>query len=158
MLAARADVITFSLPYYPVYHEIVALATNKQTLSQILNSGGVIAVETGSAADQWATKLLAAGDNFTKLGVDTYELALEAVGDGRAVGSLTDSSWLNPLLTANPAMAAEYKIVGLVGGFSTYGIGTRNGDVWLRSMLNHGLEDLMGTTQWQDLMTKWGIA
>jgi len=158
MLASRADVISFSLPYYPVYHEIVALATNKQTLNQILNSGGFISVETGSAADQWATKLLAAGMKFSKLGLDTYELALEAVGDGRAVGSLTDSSWLNPLLAKNPTMAAEYKIVGMIGGFSTYGVGTRNGDSWLRGMINHGLEDLMGTTQWDDLESKWGLS
>lgn len=158
-LADRLDVIQFSIPYYPVYHELVTLATNTQSLTALLNSGQSISVETGSAADTWATKLLAAGYKFTKLGVDTYELALEAVGDGRAIATLTDSSFLNPLFASNPTMAAQYRIVTpTIGGFSVYGVGTRPADKWLQSMINHGLEDLMGTTQWDDLLSKWNLA
>lgn len=158
MLATRYDVIEFTIPYYPVYHELVTLSTETRGLNDILKSGETISVETGSAADTWATKLLAAGYNFKKLGLDTYELALEAVGDKRATGSITDSSFISPLFAGDPKMAAGYRILSpTIGGMSAYGIGTRRGDLWLQSMLNHGLEDMLGSTQWDDLLAKWHL-
>ena len=157
MLASRYDVIEFSLPYYPVFHELVVLSTETRTLDTILHSGETISVETGSAADDWATKLLAAGFTFNKLGLDTYELALEAVGDKRATGSITDSSFLDPLFRANPKMAAGFRIAGNIGGLTAYGIGTRKADTWLQSQLNHALEDIAGTPQWDDLLAKWNL-
>lgn len=157
MLASRYDVIEFSLPYYPVFHELIVLATNTQSLDTILHSGGTISVETGSAADTWATKLLAAGYSFNKLGLDTYALALEAVTDGRAVGSIQDSSFIEPLFRTNPTEAATFRNAGDIGGLTAYGIGTRKGDAWLQSQLNHGIENIAGTPQWDDLLAKWNL-
>jgi polar amino acid transport system substrate-binding protein len=155
--AARCDVVTFTLPYYPYVHYLITLATEKRSMTDILTSGATIAVQTGGVGDMWATKLLAAGDNFQKLGLDTYELAMEAVLDGRAVGTITDSGFSVPYFKSNPDKAALLRIVGTIGGLSVYAIATRNGDSWLRDQLNLGLENLMGTNTWNDLLNKWDL-
>ena len=155
--AARSNVVTFTLPYYQYVHYLLALATEKRSLNDILNSGEVISVQTGGVGDLWATKLLAAGYKFQKLGVDTYELALEAVLDGRATGNITDSGFSVPYFKNNPDKAALLRIVGTIGGLSVYAIATRPGDSWLRDQLNLALENLMGTTTWGTLLDKWKL-
>ena len=155
--AARCDVVTFTLPYYPYVHYLITLATEKRSMTDILTSGATIAVQTGGVGDMWATKLLAAGDNFQKLGLDTYELAMDAVLDGRAVATITDSGFSVPYFKENPDKAALLRVVGTIGGLSVYAIATRNGDSWLRDQLNLGLENLMGTNTWNDLLNKWDL-
>jgi polar amino acid transport system substrate-binding protein len=156
--AARCEKVTFTLPYYQYVHYLLALATEKRSLTDILNSGETIAVQTGGVGDMWATKLLASGYKFTKLGLDTYELALEAVLDGRATGNITDSGFSIPYFKTHPDKAALLRVVGQIGGLSVYAIATRDGDKWLRDQLNLSLENLMGTPTWDDLLNKWNLA
>ena len=155
--AARSQIVWFGVPYYSYIHQLVALATNTQTKDQILNSGAYIACQTGATSDQWATTLIAAGDNFQKLGLDSYALAFEAVTDGRAVAVISDSAFTGPYFKTNPDQAAKFRIVSTIGGDSTYGYATRPGDFGLRNAINTELEAIMATAEWQTLRDKWNI-
>jgi len=155
--AARSEIVWFGVPYYSYIHQLVALATNTQTKDQILNSGAYIACQTGATSDQWATTLIAAGDNFQKLGLDSYALAFEAVTDGRAVAVISDSAFTGPYFKANPDQAAKFRVVSTIGGDSTYGYATRPGDYGLRNDINSALEALMATAEWQTLRDKWQV-
>jgi polar amino acid transport system substrate-binding protein len=155
--AARSEIVWFSVPYYSYIHELLALATDTRSRDDILNSGGFIACQTGATSDEWATRLLAKGYKFQKLGLDSYELAFEAVTDGRAVAVISDSAFTGPLFKTQPNVAAKFRIVSTIGGDATYGYATRPGDYGLRNAINHALEDIMASTTWQDLRDKWDV-
>lgn len=155
--AARSEIVWFSVPYYSYIHQLLALATETRSRDDILNSGGFIACQTGATSDEWATKLLAKGYKFQKLGLDSYELAFKAVTDGRAVAVISDSAFTGPLFKTQPSVAAKFRIVSTIGGDVMYGYPTRPGDYGLRNAINHALEEIMASTTWQDLRDKWGV-
>ncbi len=155
--AARSEIVWFSVPYYSYIHELIALVTDTRTKDQILNSGSYVACQTGATSDEWATKLLAKGYTFQKLGLDSYELAFKAVTDGRAVAVISDSAFTGPYFKSQPDQAAKFRVVSTIGGDATYGYATRPGDFGLRNAINHALEDIMATTDWQDLRDKWSV-
>jgi polar amino acid transport system substrate-binding protein len=155
--AARSEIVWFSVPYYSYIHELIALSTDTRTADQILNSGSYIACQTGATSDEWATKLLAKGNNFQKLGLDSYELAFKAVTDGRAVAVISDSAFTGPYFKSLPDGGAMFRVVTTIGGDATYGYATRPADYGLRNAINHALEDIMASTDWQDLRTKWSV-
>lgn len=155
--AARAEKVWFSIPYYSYIHELLVLVEETRTKDEILNSGGYVAVQLGATSDEWAGKLLAKGYNFQKLGLDSYELAFKAVLDGRAVAVISDSAFTAPYFKKQPDVAARFRILSNIGGDSTYAYATRPGDYGLRNAINHALEEIMATTDWQDWKDKWGI-
>jgi polar amino acid transport system substrate-binding protein len=155
--AARAEKVWFSLPYYTYIHQLLVLAKDTRTMDQVLNSGGYVAVQTGATSDEWAGKLLQKGYKFQKLGLDSYELAFTAVLDGRAVACISDSAFTGPYFKKQPDVAAKFRVLSNIGGDVMYAYPTRPGDYGLRNAINHSLEDIMGSTDWQDLKNKWGI-
>ncbi len=155
--AARSEIVWFSVPYYSYIHQLLALATDTRSRDDMLNSGGFIACQTGATSDEWATKLLAKGYKFQKLGLDSYELAFKAVTDGRAVAVISDSAFTGPLFKTQPSVAAKFRIVSTIGGDVMYGYATRPGDYGLRNAINHALEEIMASTTWQDFRDKWGV-
>mgnify|MGYP001148757278 CR=1 FL=1 len=140
------------------YHHILALAEEKRSMNEILNSGEYISCQLGATADEWAEKLLAQGNNFKKLALDSYALAFEAVTDKRAVAVISDSAFTHPYFAENPEMAAKFKELGTIGGIETYAIATRPEDNWLRNQINHALRELMDSPMWDQLKTKWSVA
>jgi len=155
--AARAEKVWFSVPYYSYIHELLAPAADTRSADDLLNSGGYVAVQTGATSDEWAGKLLAKGYKFQKLGLDSYELAFKAVLDGRAVAVISDSAFTGPYFKKQPDVAAKLRVVSTIGGDSTYAYATRPGDYGLRNSINHALEEIMASTDWQDLRNKWGV-
>jgi polar amino acid transport system substrate-binding protein len=155
--AARSEIVWFSVPYYSYIHQLIALSSDTRTADQLLNSGSFIACQTGATSDEWATKLLAKGYNFQKLGLDSYELAFKAVTDGRAVAVISDSAFTGPYFKSLPDGGAMFRVASTIGGDATYGYATRPDDFGLRNAINHALEDIMASTDWQDLRNKWGV-
>lgn len=155
--ASRAEIVWFSVPYYSYIHQLLAPVTDTRSKDDLLNSGGYVACQTGATSDEWAGKLLAKGYKFQKLGLDSYELAFKAVLDGRAVGVISDSAFTGPYFKKQPDVAAKFRVVSTIGGDSTYGYATRPGDYGLRNSINHALEEIMASTDWQDLREKWGV-
>lgn len=155
--ATRSQIAWFGVPYYSYIHQLIALATDIRTKDQILNSGSLIACQTGATSDEWASKLIAAGDKFQKLGLDSYALAFTAVTDGRAAAVISDSAFTGPLFKSQPDFAAKFRIVSTIGGDATYGYATRPGDYGLRNAINSALEAIMASTTWQDLRDKWSV-
>lgn len=155
--AARSEIVWFSVPYYSYIHQLLAPTTSTGSMDDLLNSGGFVACQTGATSDEWATKLLAKGYKFQKLGLDSYELAFAAVLDGRAVAVISDSAFTGPYFKSQPDVAAKFRVVSSIGGDATYGYATRPGDYGLRNAINHALEDIMASTDWQDLRNKWDV-
>jgi polar amino acid transport system substrate-binding protein len=152
--AERAEKVWFTIPYYPYYHQLMALATETRTMNELLNSGEYISCQLGATGDKWAEKLLAAGNNFKKLALDSYALAFEAVKDGRAVAAISDSAFTGSYLEENPGI---FKEVGKIGGIETYAAATRPGDYWLRNQVNYALEEIMASPLWDELKEKWKV-
>ena len=155
--AARAEKVWFGLSYYSYIHQLLVPAAETRTKDEVLNSGGYIAVQLGATSDEWAGKLLQKGYKFQKLGLDSYELAFKAVLDGRAVGVISDSAFTGPYFKKQPDVGAKFRVLSTIGGDATYGYPTRPGDYGLRNAINQALEEIMASTDWQDLKDKWGI-
>jgi len=153
--AERSRKIWFTIPYYTYIHQLVTRADVEMSAKEILNSGQYIAVQLGSTADKWADKLLEAGYNFKKLGLDSYVAAVEAVLNGRAIACITDSAFLEPYLKQHPEVAGKLKVVTTIGAPEAYGIATRPEDKWLRDKINEALSELMSSPEWDKLLEKW---
>ncbi len=149
--------IWFSIPYYTYIHEIVVMRTDNRTLEQLLNSGQTIACQRGSTSEEWADTLLKKGYHFTKLALNSYVEAIQALLDGRAVAVITDSAFFTPYLRTHPNVAAKVKVLSTLGGPETYGIATRPGDFYLRKEINDGLHELMSSPLWTQLLHKWNL-
>lgn len=154
---ARSEKIWFSIPYYTYAHVVLVKVGDDRSLEEILNSGGYIAVQTGSTADEWAEKLLDMKYNFKKLGLNSYPEALQALLDDRAVAVISDSAFIYPYLKRNPDIANEIKVLSTIGPTYVYAIATRPEDRWLRNMINKALEELMNSPEWNRLLEKWGL-
>lgn len=155
--AARSEKIWFSIPYYTYVHVLVVKSDEDRSPDEILNSGGYIAVQTGSTADEWAERLLKEGYSFKKLGLNSYVEAIEAVLDGRAIAAISDSAFIYPYFKRSPDKARQLKILTTIGPPYAYGIATRPEDKWLRDMINKALEELMNSPKWDQLLEKWGL-
>jgi polar amino acid transport system substrate-binding protein len=155
--AARSEKVWFTIPYYVYIHELLVPTEETQTKEEILNSGEYIACQAGATSDEWAEKLLKQGYNFKKLALDSYELAFEAVMDGRAVAVISDSAFTGPYFKERPEVAAKFKLLSTIGGEVAYAYATRPEDYGLRNALNQALEELMGSPKWDELKEKWGI-
>ncbi|MEM3626706.1 MAG: ABC transporter substrate-binding protein [Candidatus Bathyarchaeia archaeon] len=155
--AARAEKVWFTIPYYSYIHELLVPIGETRTLEEILNSGEYISCQAGATSDEWAEKLLKQGYNFKKLAVDSYELAFEAVMDGRAVAVISDSAFTGPYFKERPDVATKFRVLSTIGGEFVYAYATRPEDYGLRNALNRALEELMGSPKWDELKKKWGI-
>ena len=155
--AERAEKVWFTIPYYPYYHQLMALVTETRTMNELLNSGEYISCQRAAITDKWAEKLLSAGNNFKKLALDSSPLAFEAVLDGRAVAVISDSGFTGPFLRENPEVAAKIKEFGTIGGMETYAVATRADDYWLRNRVNYALEEIMTSPLWDELKAKWNL-
>lgn len=155
--AERCKKIWFSIPYYSYIHQLVTRSDVKMSAEEILNSGEYIAVQLGSTADEWADRLLAAGYNFKKLGLDSYVAAIEAVLNGRAIACITDSAFFGPYQKSHPEVADKLKVVTTFGAPECYGIATRPEDKWLRDKINEALSELMHSPEWDKLLEKWKL-
>lgn len=153
----RAEVVWFTIPYYTYIHQLITLAEETRTREQILNSGEMISCQKGATSEEWVEKLLEQGFNFEKLALDSYELAFEAVLDGRAVAAISDSAFTGPYFREDPAVGAKFKIVSTIGPYFTYAYATRPEDYGLRDALNHALEEIMSSPYWNELKEKWDV-
>lgn len=153
----RAEKVAFSIPYYVYFHHLVARADDPRTAEEMLNSGEYISVQLGATNDMWAEDLLAMGYNFEKLALGSYALAFEAVLDGRAAATISDSAFTRGYFAERPEAAAALREVGRIGGLSAYAIATRYEDRWLRNALNRALRAIMDTPLWDKLLREWGI-
>ncbi|MFQ6124253.1 MAG: ABC transporter substrate-binding protein [Candidatus Heimdallarchaeota archaeon] len=155
--AARAEKVWFTLPYYTYIHQLIVSVDDLRTWEDVLNSGDTISCQLGATSDEWAEKLLAEGYNFEKLALDSYELAFEAVLDGRATGCISDSGFTGPYFKRNPEVAGKLKILSTIGGYEVYAYATRPEDYGLRNALNHALAELMASPEWDAMKEKWGV-
>jgi len=155
--AERAEKVCFSIPYYTYIHELIVPTGETRSMDEILNSGGTISCQLGATSDKWAEKLIDAGYNFKKLALDSYELAFEAVLDGRAVAAISDSAFTGPYFAKNPDKAAKLRVLSTIGGTEVYAVATRYNDYWLRNQINHALEEIMSSPKWIELREKWGV-
>ncbi len=155
--AERCKKIWFSVPYYTYIHQLVTRSDVKMSAEEILNSGQYIAVQLGATADEWADRLLKAGYNFKKLGLDSYVAAVEAVLNGRAIACITDSAFFEPYLKQHPEIADKLKVVTTLGAPECYAIATRPEDKWLRDKINEALWELMHSPEWDKLLEKWNL-
>jgi len=154
---SRAEKVWYTIPYYTYIHHILVPVEETRTKEELLNSGEYISCQLGATSDEWAEKLLKEGYNFKKLALDSYELAFEAVLDGRAVGVLSDSAFTGPYFKERPDVAAKFKELSTVGGYFSYAYATRPEDYGLRNALNLGLEEIMASPYWDELRDKWGV-
>ena len=152
--AERAEKVWFTIPYYPNYHQLMALITETRTMDELLNSGDYVSCQRGAITDKWAEKLLSAGNNFKKLALDSYALAFKAVKEGGAVAAISDSTFTRVYLEETPGI---FKEVGTIGGMETYAVSTRADDYWFRNEVNYALEEVMTSPRWDELKVKWSL-
>ncbi|MCC6009767.1 MAG: ABC transporter substrate-binding protein [Fervidicoccaceae archaeon] len=154
--AERSSKIAFSIPYYSYRLLVVTKASENRSLSELLETGSRIAVETGSDADRIVESWLNKGYKISKVPVESYPAVIDALVTNRADLAILDSAFLYPYLDSRPELRSALKIIGDLG-VRAYGIATRPDDYWLRNCINRAIEEAMSSTVYSDLLSKWGL-
>jgi len=119
-----------------------------------LSLGHTVGVQRGTTGANWID------DNLIKNGVDvkikvydTFSLAIEDLLNGRIDSAVQDDTMVREMLKQKSGL----KEVVTWGSGNTYAYGLRKGDDELLKLLNEGLDRLMKSPKWNELITKYGL-
>lgn len=149
----RAEVVTFSIPYWQVNQSVATHDDTAFTMDEFLAGDLTIGAQRGTTGQFWvednliAEGIMPAENLFT---YDSFPLAAEDLKNKRIDAAIYDKP---PMLDA----IAE-KPMSIIGEISTgeeYGVAMRQDDTELIATMNEGLAELMASPYWDELQTKY---
>ncbi|KUG20925.1 extracellular solute-binding protein, family 3 [hydrocarbon metagenome] len=147
--------INFSTPYRVVNQGIVVRADSGMTMDDILGGNAVIGTQRGCSAEAWIR------DNLVQAGTlpadrlvlkDSIQLSLSELMSGDIDAVMYDEPVIAWAIRDKPL-----RMAGVVETNEEYAIAVRKEDTELLEMLNEGLDRLMRSSKWQELIRKYGL-
>src|SRR4030042_136151 len=150
----RAEVIAYTIPYYEHKWSLVVRADSDLNIVTGLSKGHTVGVQRGTTGANWIEDSLIKNGVDVKIKVyDTFSLAIEDLLNGRIDSAVQDDTMVREMLKQKPGL----KEVVTWGSGSTYAYGLRKGADELLKLLNEGLDRLMKSPKWDELITKYGL-
>jgi polar amino acid transport system substrate-binding protein len=150
----RAKVIAYTKPYFEHKWSLVVRNDSDLNIVTGLSLGHTVGVQRGTTGANWID------DNLIKKGVDvkikvydSFSLAIEDLLNGRIDSAVQDDTMVREMLKQKPGL----KEVVTWGSGNTYAYGLRKGDDELLKLLNEGLDRLMKSPKWDELITKYDL-
>ena len=151
----RKEKVDFSKPYWRVNQTVVVLNSSPVTLDQIKTGKAVIGTQRGCTAAIWVEDNLVNKTLMPETNLKQYEntpLALSDLISGRIDAVIYDSTVINEMIEDKPI-----KKLGTIETDEQFGIAVRKGDTELLNKLNTGLDHLMQSPDWKDLIKKYKL-
>jgi polar amino acid transport system substrate-binding protein len=145
----RAEVISFSRPYYPTFEQLT-VRRGDDAIHSLDDCGGR---KVGTLRGSLAQRILEASKGIELRSYDGQINAYEDLLNGRLDAVLMD----HIIALYNVAPTPGLKMVGSPVGRLEYGIGVRKEDTQLLTLVNRALEQMISSGELRRILERWGI-
>jgi polar amino acid transport system substrate-binding protein len=152
----RRELVAFTRPYWTANQSIAVRNESGIAIDDIMEGKAVIGTERGSTAAAWTEDTLVYTGKMPAENLALYgniSLAINALEEEHVDAVIFDLPVLKEAILERPLM-----IVGILKTGERYGIAVRKGDAELLETLNEGLDRLMDSPEWQELIEKYKLA
>jgi polar amino acid transport system substrate-binding protein len=148
----RKKQIDYTIPYWEIKQVLVVKKDSNLTVDDVLGNGNKVGVQRGTSEAKWMKEnLIDKGRRFELVYYDSAPLAAEDVVNGRIVAAAMDDAPAKDIAREKPV-----KILGTFGmPEEAFAYGVRKGDAELLNLLNEGLQRLMNSPKWNELVEKY---
>lgn len=146
--------MSFSIPYWTMNQSVAVRRNSSMTIEDLLSGDATIGAQRGSTASGWLEENPVAS-GLPADNIRLYDNITQAVAD-LMKGDLGFVMHDEPVLKR---IAADgfIEVVGVVETGEEYGVAVRKEDTELLSTVNEGLDRLMKSPKWQELIEKYGL-
>jgi polar amino acid transport system substrate-binding protein len=151
----RAKQVAFTIPYWKIRKVLVVPKDSKLTAYQALSNNNKVGVQRGTSEAKWIEETLLdeAGRKFTLVQYDSVTMAVADLVHGRIVAAAMDDVPAKEAVRKKPV-----KILGTFGmPAENFGYAVRKEDKGLLKQLNDGLEKLMRSPYWKELIAEYNV-
>jgi polar amino acid transport system substrate-binding protein len=151
----REKQVAFTIPYWKIRKVLVVPKASKITAYQALSNNNMVGVQRGTSEAKWIEENLLdeAGRKFTLVQYDSVTMAVADLINGRIVAAAMDDVPAKDAVRKKPV-----KILGTFGmPEEDFGYAVRKEDKELLKKLNDGLEKLMKSPHWKELIVKYDV-
>jgi len=151
----RMEQVNFSKTYWVVNQAIAARNSSAVTMADVLAGKVTIGTQRGCSANTWIENNLIkngtlASSNLTLY--DNFPLALTDLANGR-----TDVVMFDEPVVVHAIKDQPMKKIGVIETDEAFGIAVRKDDTALLDTLNTGLDHLMASDKWKELIQKYDM-
>lgn len=150
----RKEKVDFSKPYWTVNQAVVAKKDSGVTVDDLKAGKYAVGTQRGCSAGIWMEENLVNEGIMSKDQIKSYDNTPLAVNDleaGRIEAVMYDSTVMRDIINGKENL----EIVGYIETNEEFGIAVRKDDTELLGKLNAGLDNLMASDDWQDLIDKY---
>jgi polar amino acid transport system substrate-binding protein len=150
----RKQQVNFSVPYWIIKQVFVTKADSTLTVDQVKTGSKTVGVQRGTSEAEWLKEQVGKdGVNFELRYYDSAPMAVEDVLNGRIDAAAMDDAPANDAAGKKPV-----KVIGTFGMHEEeFGYALRKEDTELLAKVNQGLEKLMASPHWQELIAKYEL-
>ena len=153
----REAKVTFSNPYWEVNQGVVGKAGTTATLDDFYAGKLVIGVQRSCSADQWMQDEFGQEkyDQMVKDGkiklFDSFPQSMVALQSNLVECVIFDDVNIEDYIRGKSA----YQMIGVIETGEVYAVAMRNEDTELHALINEGIEELMASEKWDELIKKY---
>lgn len=152
--AAREEQIDFSDPYYEADQSVLVRVGSNLSLNSSLDlQNYTVAAQTGTTGAGWIEENLVNNGTMDEDSFKRYETYTLAVLD--LVNENIDAIVLDKPVAEAFVTDQNVEITMTIITGENYGLGVKEGNSELLTVLNDGLEDLIGSEEWNALVIKY---
>ena len=153
--AERMEQVNFSKTYWEVNQEVAARNSSTVTMDDFLAGKVTVGTQRGSSANTWLDNNLIKNGTLKTANLtlyDNFPLAITDLSNGRTDVVMFDEPVVDKAIKDQPM-----KKIGVIATGETYGVAVRKDDTALLATINTGLDHLMASDTWKELIQKYNM-
>lgn len=151
----RMEQVNFSKTYWVVNQAVAAGNSSTVTMDDFLAGKVMVGTQRGSSANTWLENNLIKNGTLKSANLtlyDNFPLALTDLSNGR-----TDVVMFDEPVVVHAIKDQPMKKIGIVATDEAYGVAVRKDDTALLATINTGLDHLMASDKWKELIQKYDM-
>ncbi len=151
----RMAQVNFSKTYWVVNQAIAARNNSAVTMNDFLAGKVTVGTQRGSSADTWLENNLVKNGTLKSANLtlyDNFPLAVTDLENGR-----TDVVMFDEPVVVHAMKNQPMKKIGIIPTDEEYGVAIRKDDTTLLATINTGLDHLMASDKWKELIQKYDM-
>ena len=151
----RMEQVNFSKTYWVVNQAIAAKNSSTVTMDDFLAGKVTVGTQRGSSANTWLENNLIKNGTLKSANLtlyDNFPLALTDLSNGR-----TDVVMFDEPVVVHAIKDQPMKKIGIIATDEAYGVAVRKDDTALLATINTGLDHLMASDKWKELIQKYDM-
>jgi polar amino acid transport system substrate-binding protein len=151
----RMEQVNFSKTYWVVNQAVAAKNSSTVTMDDFLAGKVTVGTQRGSSANTWLENNLIKNGTLKSANLtlyDNFPLALTDLSNGR-----TDVVMFDEPVVVHAIKDQPMKKIGIIATDEAYGVAVRKDDTALLATINTGLDHLMASDKWKELIQKYDM-